>query len=143
MFHVSAWESRYGRDPSILGRTILVNGQPATVIGVMPNRSGFPSTASVWLPLAQRPGVDHLRRDARSLRVFGRLVEGVSESDARADIQTITDRLAQEYPDTNRNISARVTAIDRRYFQPLAGPWLAFVSAYWSLCASWLQSMSV
>jgi putative ABC transport system permease protein len=126
---VSAWESRYGRDPSILGRTILVNGQPVTVIGVMPDRSGFPSTASVWLPLAQRPGVDHLRRDARSLRVFGRLVDGVSESDARADIQTITDRLAQEYPDTNRNISARVTAIDRRYFQPLAGPWLAFVSA--------------
>src|SRR4029453_15541120 len=54
---------------------------------------------------------------------------GVSESDARADVQTIFDRLAQEFPQTNTNISARVLNIDRRYMQPLAGPWRGFVSA--------------
>jgi predicted permease len=125
----STWESRYRRDPSLLGRSILVNGEPATVIGVVPDASGFPSTAMVWLPLAQTPGVEHLRRGARSLRVFGRLRDGVSESDARAEVQRIFDRLAQEYPDTNKNISARVVTIDQRYMQPVAGPWLAFVSA--------------
>lgn len=123
------WASRYTRDPSILGRSVLVNGQPSTVVGVMPDRSGFPSTSTVWLPLAQRPGDEARRRDARSLRVFGRLRDGVTEGDARAEVQSIVDRLAQEYPDTNKNVSARVMTIDRRYLQPIVGPWLAFVSA--------------
>src|SRR4030095_4379730 len=122
MLGASTWESRYQRDPSILERGILVNGESATVIGIVPDASGFPSTATVWLPLAQLPGLERLRRDARSLRVFGRLRHGVSESDARADVQTIFDRLAQEFPQTNTNISARVLNIDRRYMQPLAGP---------------------
>src|SRR5262245_10789975 len=43
----SAWESRYTSDPAILGRTVLVNGQATTVIGVVPDRSGFPSTSNV------------------------------------------------------------------------------------------------
>ncbi len=125
----SAWESRYASDPSILERTVLVNGQPATVIGIMRDRSGFPSTSTVWLPLAQRPGDDARRRDARMLRVFGRLRDGVTEADARTEIQTIVARLAQEYADTNKTVSARVMTIDRRYLQPIVGPWLAFVSA--------------
>jgi predicted permease len=95
----------------------------------MPDRSGFPSTSTIWLPLAQRPGDDWRRRDARTLRVFGRLRDGVTEADARTEIQTIVSRLAQEYPETNKTVSARVVTIDRRYLQPIAGPWLAFVSA--------------
>jgi putative ABC transport system permease protein len=129
MLGASTWESRYTRDPTILGRSVLLNGQPATVIGVMPDRSGFPSTSTVWMPLSQRPGEDATRRDARTLRVFGRLRRGVNEADARAEAQGIVERLAQEYPQTNTNVSARVITIDRRYLQPVVGPWLAFVSA--------------
>ncbi|MGH9204807.1 MAG: ABC transporter permease, partial [Vicinamibacterales bacterium] len=50
MLGASAWQSRYAGDPAIVGRRILVNGQPATVIGVMRDRSGFPATSTVWIP---------------------------------------------------------------------------------------------
>ena len=124
----SAWRRRYAGDQSIVGRTVLINGKHATVVGVMRDRSGFPSGANVWLPLPQMPGLDK-RRDARSLRAIGRLRDGVAASDARSELQTIVDRLAQEYPQTNAGTRARVIPINERYVQRLVGPWLAFVSA--------------
>jgi putative ABC transport system permease protein len=124
----SMWQARYGRDPSILGRTVLVNGHATMVIGVMPDRSGFPTTATVWLPLQQLPGLEK-RRDARTLRAIGRVRDGVSENNARAEIQTIVDQLSREYPQTNAGIRARVMPINGRYVQRLIGPWLAFVTA--------------
>ncbi|MDP2389341.1 MAG: ABC transporter permease, partial [Acidobacteriota bacterium] len=77
-----AWRQRYGSDPRILGRSVLINGAPATVIGVVPERSGFPSAASVWLPLGQFPELKP-DRSARTLNVVGRLRDGVSEDAAR------------------------------------------------------------
>ena len=73
MLGAGAWQSRYAGDPEIIGRSILVNGSPAEVVGIIPERSGFPSTAGVWLPLGQLPGLAGQTRDARNLRVFGRL----------------------------------------------------------------------
>lgn len=123
------WQSRYGGDPGIIGREVLVNGVPASVIGVLSDRSGFPSAADVWLPLAYAPGIASQRRDVRTLRAVGRLRDGVTIDDARAAIQTAVDRFALDHSDTNRNLRARVISIDERYFGRLAGPWLAFLSA--------------
>ncbi len=49
------WNTRYGSDPSILGRVIRVNGVSATVVGVMPEAFRLPGNTDVWLPLAQTP----------------------------------------------------------------------------------------
>ena len=124
------WHSRYGGDPKILGRSILVNGVPMTIVGVMSDRSGFPSTAQVWLPLAQAPGLAVQNRDAPTLRLFARVRDGVTVAAARAEIETIVDGFLRERPDANKNLRARVVPINERFLGRLSDPaWLAFMTA--------------
>ena len=127
MLGVNAWQSRYNADANILGRTILINGMPADVIAVLPERAGFPTTAGVWLPLGQWPGMRQ-SRDARTLRVFGRMREGVTESDARVEIEALFGRIESARPETNRNVRARVTPINQRLLGDLSG-WEPFIMA--------------
>lgn len=127
MLGADAWQSRYSRDPQILGRSILVNGSAATVVGIVPERSGFPSTASVWLPLGQWPDWKP-DRAPRSLRVLGRLRDGVSEPSARSEVEAIFGRLEISHPDTNRNVRARVVTLNQRLLGTLDG-WMPFIYA--------------
>jgi putative ABC transport system permease protein len=122
-----AWRSRYANDPNVVGRTILVNGSPATVAGIVPERSGFPSTASVWLPLGQLPGWEP-ERSVHSLRVIGRLRQEATEGAARREIETIFSRFETAYPETNRNVRARVLPLNDRVLGSLDG-WMQFVYA--------------
>lgn len=125
-----AWRSRYGRDASILGRSVVVNGAPATVVGVLPEKSGFPSTAEVWLPLASMPGIANQKRDVRTIRVFGRLGDGIAATDASAEMESLANGLAREHPDTNRGIRTELTPINVRFFGQLTNPaWMAFTAA--------------
>ena len=126
----TAWASRYARDAGVIGRTVLVNGNPATVIGILPDHSGFPSTAHVWLPLSSMPGISEQRRDARTLRVFGRLRDTVTETDARAEVESMVNQMAALHPETNKGVRARVMPINQRHLgQPTDPAWLAFISA--------------
>ena len=119
----TAWETRYSSDRSALGRAITVNGVPATLIGVMPDRSGFPSTAQIWMPLSARG------RDARALQVFGRVAEDARVDQAVTEVAGIADRLASERPDTNRNARARVVPINDRFLGRASdGVWRAFIT---------------
>jgi putative ABC transport system permease protein len=123
------WQSRYGGDRAIVGRSILVNGAPAIVVGVIPDRSGFPSSAQVWLPLRHATDLAAEKRDVRNLRVFGRVRDGVPVAQARAEVEAIADRLSHEYPDTNGNVRARVVPINERFLGRLTDPaWLAFMT---------------
>lgn len=122
-----AWRSRYNADPDILGRSILVDGKTATVVGIIAEQSGFPSTAGVWLPLGQFPGLSP-NRDARTLRVFGRLRDEALVTDARAEVDAIYGGFETSYPDTNRHVRARVVPINERLLGTLAG-WEAFITA--------------
>src|SRR5688500_16375222 len=85
----SAWTARFGDDAAALGRSLTVDGAPATVIGVIPDRSGFPSTFAIWRPLRQTPGLAAEARDQRTLQVFGRVADGARIDDARAEINAI------------------------------------------------------
>ncbi|MGH9310497.1 MAG: ABC transporter permease, partial [Vicinamibacterales bacterium] len=123
-----AWRSRYDADPGVLGRSVTVNGAPATIVGVMPERTGFPATAQAWLPLSQLKGLDAQPRSARPLRVVARMAEGRSVSEARAEIESIADRLAREHPDTNRNLRARVVPVNEQFLGSPTNPaWVAFM----------------
>ena len=122
-----AWRLRYANDPRILGRTVLINGSPATVVGIVPDRSGFPSTANVWMPIGQWPNWRE-DRSARSLSVVGRLRDDVSLDAARGEIETIFGRFGSAYPDTNRNLRARVVPLNERLLGTLDG-WEQFILA--------------
>jgi predicted permease len=96
------WERRYGRDPAIVGRIIRVNSTPTTVIGVMPEGFAFPQKQDLWVPLVRTPAVQS--RDRRDLWfAFGRLSNGATLESARAEMTAIGERLAREYPATNRD----------------------------------------
>ena len=101
-----AWRQRYDGDPRILGRSVLINGSPATVIGVVPERSGFPSTASVWLPLGQYADLKP-DRSTRPLNVVGRLREGAGEEGARNEVEIMFGGFEAAHPDSNRNVRPR------------------------------------
>lgn len=122
-----AWRQRYGSDPQILGRSVLINGAPATVIGVVPERSGFPSAASVWLALGQFPELTP-DRSARTLNVVGRLRDGVSEDAARSEVETIFGGFEAAHPGSNRNVRARVVPLNVRLLGNLEG-WMPFIWA--------------
>jgi predicted permease len=96
------WERRYGRDPAIVGRIVRVNSTPTTVIGVMPEGFAFPQKQDLWVPLVRTPAVQS--RDRRDLWfAFGRLSNGATLESARAEMTAIGERLAREYPATNRD----------------------------------------
>jgi len=104
----SIWQRRFGGDPRIVGESITLDGAQYTVVGVMPRDFKFApfwaTKAELWAPLV----VDAAKgREANSLRVFARLAPGVSLRQAQAEMATVTTRLEQEYPGTNRDISVQ------------------------------------
>lgn len=96
------WKRRFGKDSSIIGRTLDINGgPPTTIIGVMPEGFSFPQNQELWLPLV--PDSDLRRRDNRALWfAFGYRADGATRNSARAELETIGNRLARAYPETNR-----------------------------------------
>jgi putative ABC transport system permease protein len=89
------WQRRYGGDPAVVGRTITVNGNPHTVIGVMPTKFLFPNNAQLWIP--QTPIEYATPRAERNLAAFARMKPGVSFEEARRDMTSVGDALAKEY----------------------------------------------
>ncbi|HET9469097.1 MAG TPA: ABC transporter permease [Vicinamibacterales bacterium] len=96
------WQNRYGGDRNAIGQTIRVNGEPATIVGVMHDMMQFPNNAELWV--AFNPTPEQERRDARVLRAYGRLRDGVSIEAARAEMNGIAERLVTAYPATNKDL---------------------------------------
>src|SRR6266568_5764201 len=63
------WKDRYGSAPTVIGRQVRVNSQPATIVGVMPKGFRFPSGVDMWMPLVPTP--DLQKRDHRAIRAYG------------------------------------------------------------------------
>jgi predicted permease len=106
-YHV--WRDRYGLDPNIAGKTITINEIPRTVIGVMPPGRRFPEETDLWTPLVPDAGRD--QRDNRDLMLFGKLRKDVPIASVRAEMTSIAQNLAAEYPNTNKDITAIVMPI--------------------------------
>jgi putative ABC transport system permease protein len=105
------WERHFGGSPAAIGRTIQLDAQPYTIVGVMPAAFDFPPGASVdvWTPLSFDPNDAHGRsRKARSLNVVGRLADNVAQQQAQREMSVIAGRLAATYPDSNTGWGARV-----------------------------------
>jgi putative ABC transport system permease protein len=104
------WQRRFAGDPNVLGRSITLNGEPSTVIGVAPEGFSFPSRQTeLWMPLALNPA--NASRGGHFLAVIGRLKPAVSREQAGAEMKTIAERLAQQYPQNSANESAGVIGL--------------------------------
>jgi putative ABC transport system permease protein len=127
----SIWESRYSGSAALIGSTLRVNGVQATVIGIMPDRSKFPSNAVVWQPLVALPAsASGKLRGSRQLDVFGRLKPGVSRTDAVGELQGIWSELVRRHPSTNANIRLQPTLMNHQYVGDRINPaWYAFIGA--------------
>ena len=107
------WRRQFGGDPSVIGRTILLDVLPYEVVGVMPPGFEFPPAgdAELWTPLAFDPNDQHGRsRRSRALAVIGRLADTASLESAGRELDVIADRLATEYADSNAGWGARLVA---------------------------------
>jgi putative ABC transport system permease protein len=95
------WEQRYASDPHVLGKNIKVDGKSFTIVGVMAKGFDFPKPAEAWIPLSLDVK-ERLRRDNRWLFVLGRLKPGIPFTQGAAEMQSIAQRQAEAYPDTNK-----------------------------------------
>jgi predicted permease len=97
------WKKRFGGDPAVVGRPLLLDGKPYRVVAVMPRAFEFPSAdVQVWYPLSNigEDAVPH-RREVRWLHVLGRLQPGVTPASARSGIDAVLGRLARQYASSN------------------------------------------
>ena len=101
------WQRRFGADPNIVGKTITLDDTNCVVVGVLPQTFAYPANAEVYGPIAITPKLA-ANRQFNSFYVVGRLKAGVSIQNAQADIDNITARLEQQYPETNTG--SRATA---------------------------------
>jgi putative ABC transport system permease protein len=107
------WKTRYGSDPSIIGKPIKINDVSTTVIGVMAEGMKFPTNTDVWIPLV--PDAEMERRDARQFNLFGRLASGVTLKQAQTELTGICKNLERQYPDTNKSIDAEIMTFNQRF----------------------------
>ena len=107
----SAWATYFGRDPNAIGRAVTLNGTTYNIIGVLPQNAAFPADGEVWLPLSLLDQPTQQSRVWHSVRVLGRLRSGTTLNAARADMQTIAQRISATYPATNRNESVELTPL--------------------------------
>lgn len=103
----ACWERRFASDPAIVGKTVMLNTRPFTVIGVAPK--GFIGTEvayspEMWVPTMMAKAIEPTsnwleQRDSDNMFMVGRLKPGVSEARAEAALQTLTHQLGQDFPE--------------------------------------------
>ncbi len=102
------WQSRYGGDPGLVGRTVTFDGSPVTIVGVVPPDFRL-VPGDVWRPLI--PDRLDRERGAHRLFVLGRLAPGVRPEEAEAALQVVAKRLEMEYPQDNTNRGVKLEAL--------------------------------
>jgi len=106
------WTRQYGGDTAIVGSSILLDGEPYTVLGVMPEKFEFPpddATVALWTPLNINPRSAQVR-SMRVYNVVGRLAPDTAPAVARAELEAVTAEVARQFPDSNRGWTANVTS---------------------------------
>ena len=123
------WQRRYGGEPGILNRQILLDGEQHTVVGVMP--AGFQflqSYIGLWVPAALSQE-ELARRDMHYLTVVARLKPGVTHEQAQADIGAITERIAQSDPQESQGLQSSVLPLREQLTGSVRRPLFMLVAA--------------
>lgn len=104
------WKKTFGGDPNIIGRDIRLDGEPRTVVGVMPAGFRFPLQTDIWVPMAPVFGMN-ANRAWRADQAVARLKPGVTVQSAQSEMNVIAERLDRQYPETNKLIGAAVVPL--------------------------------
>jgi len=125
------WQTRFGSDSDIVGRSIVLNGIAHEVIGVMPASFAYPETAELWAPLApiDRYAQFMQARGSMWLQVVGRLRPDVTRDQAQAEMTTIASALERQYPDANAGISVRLVPMHQEIVGDVRQPLLILLAA--------------
>jgi len=104
------WQRQFGGDPSLINKTVQLNGESYTVLGIMPPGFQFPGLRDLWVPLVLDPAKEPWRADRtnRNLSVFGRLKPGVNLDRANAEMSILAQRLQEQYPKANSGWGVRL-----------------------------------
>jgi putative ABC transport system permease protein len=110
------WQRMFAGDLGVVRRRVTLNGESYDVVGVMPAEFQFPpfwsTRTEMWAPLDLSPRTTN--RNGSSLRVFARLKEGVSQTQAQAEMTAVSRQLAAAYPDNNTGLELRVEPLNEK-----------------------------
>jgi putative ABC transport system permease protein len=142
------WVRRFGSDPGVVGRDITINGAARHVVAVMRQDFGWPgvtggstggSSPELWIPgaagdIPRTPKDDPAEnlsadRNLGILRMVARLRDGVTIEQARREADVLAARLADEYPETDRNRGAAIVPLREQFFGPVARPLAVLLGA--------------
>ena len=119
------WRRRFGADPGVIGRPVVISDIPHVIVGVMPRgfddivASRFYKDAGVWFPLGYDPAASFACRTCRHLRVMGRLAPGVTSAAAEAELTQLFERMADVDPMAYTGPGARVTRLRDVFLGPV------------------------
>lgn len=126
----ATWQKHFEGNPAILGRAVTLNGRPYTVIGIMPAVFKF-WAGDLWTPVGLQADTDQMR--SRILRmdswVVTRPKAGCTLDDVRAELTVIARQIAQQYPETNKDIGVSLRYLGEAVSGPLRNPLLLLLSA--------------
>jgi putative ABC transport system permease protein len=106
------WQGRFGGDSDALGQTLQLNDRSYTIVGVLPSTLGPPFTRTrIFVPWVAEEDRNYLHRGARELLVIARVRQNVSLEQAGAEMNTIARRLAEAYPDSNKDFGVRLVPL--------------------------------
>ena len=105
------WANRYSSDSAIVGKSVVVNGEPAIILGVMREGFKFPQQQALWVAQRDTRAANPDRARSPGFKVIGRLKDGVSLDQAKAQMAQIAQRLAQEYPQSNEGITTQFQTV--------------------------------
>ena len=125
------WHSHFGGQSDVVGRTLVLNGLPFTVIGVTRPETTAPlGTPDVWMPIGYYPNAGDLELRGRpGVLVVGKLKPNVSVERAQSDLDAIARRLADEYPATNAGTGVNVQPLVEQIMGPVRTPILLVLAA--------------
>ena len=121
------WQRRFGGDQNVVGNKVIVAGESTTIVGVMPAGFDYPAQTELWVPFPLEPATE--RRDNRYLSVITRLKPSVTLVAAQAQMDTINQRLAQSYVETNSGWTVNLTILRERLVGGLRSSLLLLLGA--------------
>src|SRR5712692_3813203 len=109
------WQQHFGGDPNLIGKKLMFNNQPTTVVGIMPPDFEYPPGRELWAPRPRREN-DLLNRGRTFISVVGRLRPGCTVGQAQQEMSAIGTRLAEQYPPTNAGIGVTLVPLRKLLF---------------------------
>jgi putative ABC transport system permease protein len=120
------WKNRYAADPAVLGTTLRVNGQGATIVGVTPDRMRFPDNTDIWRPFIATDA--QWQKNSRQLRVFGRLHDSAGRRDAQAELGGLGQQTIAAYPEATKDlVGVRLETFPERFIGGAGRPMIITV----------------